>query len=335
MKPMRLYAILSDIHSNYQALLEVKKDAKKVAQEEGYDHVHFVCLGDVVDYGPQPNRCIAWVREHAGVVIQGNHEKAVAAPFREPPYATVAEDYWPITLWTRRVLDDEHRKAIHGWKTRCDLPLASETFTLFHGSLTSVNSYVNCARSAGENLTQLRTHYGLFGHTHFQGYFVEGFEDAITFLACPAGTESPRPDKWHMAPVGVWKPLPGQWQRAIFNPGSVGQPRRHALLMDAGVLPDYRAAYMLLRLNGHGKGEFRFQRVDYKINETIRLLREEVYWPVKTDDGVNGSSIYKDASSPPHEQDPMRQKLDETLAQMSELLSNLVEGALIPALKYG
>jgi predicted phosphodiesterase len=62
--------VLSDIHSNYDALLAVAKTEKHV------DHIW--CLGDLVDYGPQPAEVVQWVRHHVQLCVRGNHDFAMA-----------------------------------------------------------------------------------------------------------------------------------------------------------------------------------------------------------------------------------------------------------------
>jgi putative phosphoesterase len=60
--------LIADIHSNWQALQAVAALP------------HDVCLfvGDLVDYGPDPAPCIAWVRDHARFAVRGNHDHGVA-----------------------------------------------------------------------------------------------------------------------------------------------------------------------------------------------------------------------------------------------------------------
>ena len=53
------YAIISDIHANLTALKTVIADAKACHVEK------FVCLGDVVGYGPQPAETLALVKRRA------------------------------------------------------------------------------------------------------------------------------------------------------------------------------------------------------------------------------------------------------------------------------
>ena len=60
--------IISDIHSNFEALVAVAK-----AHE--YDQVW--CAGDLVDFGPEPAEVVQWVRHHSKHVVRGNHDHAL------------------------------------------------------------------------------------------------------------------------------------------------------------------------------------------------------------------------------------------------------------------
>lgn len=83
--------ILSDIHGNLAALKAV------LAAEADADEI--VCLGDLVDYGPQPVEAATIIRSLAQIVVQGNHDYAVgndADPQCSPAYkhlAKVTQDY--------------------------------------------------------------------------------------------------------------------------------------------------------------------------------------------------------------------------------------------------
>ena len=50
-------AIISDIHSNLEALQAVLKDIEQHKVEQIY------CLGDVVGYGPNPRECVDLVMQ--------------------------------------------------------------------------------------------------------------------------------------------------------------------------------------------------------------------------------------------------------------------------------
>jgi diadenosine tetraphosphatase ApaH/serine/threonine PP2A family protein phosphatase len=65
-------AVVSDVHSNIEALGQVVKEIERQACDR------VVCLGDVVGYGASPNECCAIIRELAEVTLLGNHDAAVA-----------------------------------------------------------------------------------------------------------------------------------------------------------------------------------------------------------------------------------------------------------------
>jgi len=65
-------AVISDIHSNTDALLNVLADADASCVDE------MVCLGDVIGYGPEPNEAIRLIRERKISTVMGNHELGVA-----------------------------------------------------------------------------------------------------------------------------------------------------------------------------------------------------------------------------------------------------------------
>ena len=75
--------ILSDIHGNWQALQSV------INAESDADQI--LCLGDLVDYGPEPAACVAWAMQERSksCFIQGNHDWGVASrkdPRSSPPF---------------------------------------------------------------------------------------------------------------------------------------------------------------------------------------------------------------------------------------------------------
>src|SRR6266566_4464601 len=66
------YLILSDIHSNQEALESCIQRAKQA----GYDAV--LCCGDIVGYGPSPVETIDVLRSLNPVCIRGNHDRVAA-----------------------------------------------------------------------------------------------------------------------------------------------------------------------------------------------------------------------------------------------------------------
>ncbi len=64
--------LISDVHGNWPALQAV------LAAEPQIDQI--LCLGDLVNYGPQPAECVAWAMQSLTPdwLVQGNHDRAVA-----------------------------------------------------------------------------------------------------------------------------------------------------------------------------------------------------------------------------------------------------------------
>ena len=60
--------LIADIHGNYEALQTVLE----------IPHDRAICLGDIVDYGPEPDKCIDLLRKKEIPTIRGNHDNAVA-----------------------------------------------------------------------------------------------------------------------------------------------------------------------------------------------------------------------------------------------------------------
>lgn len=83
-------AIISDLHGNLEAL----EAFDEIYRRETYDELWV--LGDLVNYGPNPREVVSYVREHAGVVIRGNHDHSVGCnedprcslPYKEMARAT-------------------------------------------------------------------------------------------------------------------------------------------------------------------------------------------------------------------------------------------------------
>src|SRR4030042_1252979 len=92
----KAFAIISDIHSNLEALQAVLDDIK------GRGISEVVCLGDIVGYGPNPKECLDLVRGHCRVTLMGNHDHAVL--FEPTNFNLPAER---ACYWTRQMLETE------------------------------------------------------------------------------------------------------------------------------------------------------------------------------------------------------------------------------------
>jgi len=91
-------AVISDIHANYHAFEAVLA----AIAAEGPDEIW--CLGDVVGYGPEPNRCCELVADRATLCLAGNHDLAVIGSI---PVDEFNGDAATAVRWTQGVIDGD------------------------------------------------------------------------------------------------------------------------------------------------------------------------------------------------------------------------------------
>ena len=226
-------ALVSDIHSNLAALEAVLRDI----EEQGADEVW--CLGDTVGYGPDPSACVAKVRHRCAQVLSGNHDLGAVGLLSLDefnPYAAAAN------RWTGEVLSEEDKAYLSG------LPSMTETgkTTLAHGSPREpVWEYVLSSAVAALSFDYFKTELCFVGHSH------------VPFVCW-----QPRPGGLgYLHKLDEQAPVALTGQRAIINPGSVGQPRDG----------DPRASYALYDVTERA---IHHRRVSYDIEETQRRMQE-------------------------------------------------------------
>lgn len=201
------YLILSDIHSNLEALNAVLEDA-----QGRYDRI--LCLGDLVGYGADANAVAAWARDSGAVVVRGNHDRACSGLEDLENYNPAAR---AASIWTRRAITPEIRQYLEQLpQGPLQIEDPPEPFDLVHGSPEDEDEYLVNIADVQHLKSALRSTVTFFGHTHLQGGFA--------FL--PQGVRRISPREPFQA---------GPPHRFLFNPGSVGQPRDR----------DPRAAYAL------------------------------------------------------------------------------------------
>lgn len=158
------YAIISDIHSNLEALRAVLDMTAFVNVDATF------CLGDIVGYNANPNECVEIVRSEGIRCILGNHDSR-AAGLEEP------DDFNPLAakavLWTRERLTEENKSFL------ANLPreLQSDDFVLVHGSIHDTDRYILYKDDIVANFRSLKElpgppRIGFFGHTHVRIAFV-------------------------------------------------------------------------------------------------------------------------------------------------------------------
>lgn len=188
--------IISDIHANITALTAVLKDAQP------YERVW--CLGDVIGYGPDPNECIEIIQSLPRLVcVKGNHDAAILG---EIDTNSFNYDARASLEWLESKLSFENRR----WLSSLPERVVDEDVTFVHGSPRNpIWEYVMDVGVAEANLAAFETQICLIGHSHVPSIFLKGDE----------GENG----------VRLFDMITNQtftiMNKAIINPGSVGQPR--------------------------------------------------------------------------------------------------------------
>ena len=203
------YAIFSDVHANSSALRKVLRDARRCGVET------FVCLGDVVGYGPLPAEATAIVRSTAHLTLLGNHDAAVAGLMDSSAFIDLAGD-----------AVSRHRAALSArdiaW-LGANKPCASiEGAALAHGDFTAPGefNYIDSEEAAKANFAATSEQIMFVGHTHVPEIFIVGASGTV-----------------HRLPPQDFEAEEGK--RYIVNVGSVGYPREsNGTCMSSYVLYD-------------------------------------------------------------------------------------------------
>jgi len=237
-----MFAIISDIHSNLEALKVVLDDMEKRRIETVY------CLGDIIGYGPEPAACLDLVAQRTKVAMCGNHDHAV---FYEPANFNVSAER--AAFWTRSILEDEEDEAKRNdrWRFLGSLTPRHEVngFLFVHGSPRKpINEYLfpddiyTNPHKVLANFERMEQLTCFCGHTHVPGVFVDDpyFE--------------PPDDMGESNRYAIGD------EKVIINVGSVGQPRDR----------DPRSAYVVVH-----EDEVEFVRLEYDIEATAKKIREQ------------------------------------------------------------
>lgn len=192
------YAIFSDVHGNLEALQAVVANAGKQGVEA------WICLGDMIGYGANPNECVETVRAlNPEACVRGNHDAAAIDPRERAFFHEVALEG---IEYSARHLNAENTAFLQS------LPYeyrANERFMAVHASPYHPEQweYVLDQQGAERAFEAMQPHRLAFiGHSHAPVVF------------CDDGTAQ-------RYPAGEALMLEPKSHRYVMNVGSVGQPR--------------------------------------------------------------------------------------------------------------
>jgi diadenosine tetraphosphatase ApaH/serine/threonine PP2A family protein phosphatase len=234
---MKRTAILSDVHSNLEALQAVLEDV----EEQGCDEI--VCLGDLIGYGPNPRQVLRIALERFAFTLMGNHEEGILYQPVGFNWKAEASAWWTKDqLRSPRYPREENERF---WAYLESMPrYAQHGDVLYvHASpLDPTREYVMPEACYNPDFMKLifskikRVAFG--GHTHLPGIFF--------------------PDRPFLPASHIEGTFPVTRGKFFVNVGSVGQPRDG----------DTRACYVVF------DGKFvAFRRVRYNYRKTARKIK--------------------------------------------------------------
>lgn len=177
-------ALLADIHGNSDAL-RACLDAARESEAE-----RLLIVGDLVGYYYFPDRVLTQLSEWDWTAVRGNHEDMLAQWRTGQNRDSLHERYGSGLAAAADTLDERQLVHLEALPMRQDIEIGGKQVTLFHGTPTSVDTYVYPDAPAEEvaSLDVPGADIVVCGHTHY-----------------------PK----------IWRTESGH----IVNPGSVGQPR--------------------------------------------------------------------------------------------------------------
>lgn len=226
------YGLLADIHANLSALQAAVAGLRRA----GIDR--FLCAGDLVGYGPEPNECVDLIAGLDAVCVAGNHDLIALERLSDERCIPLARN---SLAWTRANLREDVRAYLAALPA---IATAEGGVVLAHGSLDDPQEYVTRPDQADAQLALASWQHPdvralVLGHTHRAGYFRRG------------GVRMPEPPRPHV----------GLEDLILLNPGSVGQSRDSAALARCAVLDlEQRTASFL--------------ELEYDVEATRRALRQ-------------------------------------------------------------
>jgi len=232
-------ALLSDIHGNLEALDAVIEDARKNSV------THFVILGDMVGYGPNPEECIRTVRSlDPRFVVMGNHDLCVTGV-----YIGMNSEAMESVRWTRENLSDEAKD----WLVKLPMTARRGDCIFVHSTLVRPSTFM----------------YFMFEMRN--AHFIE--QEKIGKRVCFLGhTHRPEISEWNSRDCVVTHSLPffGDVPKSDINPdkysvvnvGSVGQPRDE----------QWMSTYVIAEMHNWKPSSVELRRVEYDVDKTAKKV---------------------------------------------------------------
>lgn len=178
-------ALLSDIHANITAFEAVMNQIER----DGIDQI--IIAGDIVGYYYYPDKVIDICSSKSNIYcIKGNHDRDFLRANNDQAFMEeMTIKYGHSYEISKQKLSDKQINWLEGLPSNLEIEIDNNSFTIAHGSTSSMDEYIYPTESDSKLSGQLSSSkYTILGHTHYP------------FSWC-------KNERW------------------LINPGSVGQPR--------------------------------------------------------------------------------------------------------------
>lgn len=157
-------AVISDIHGNFDALVEVLKQAKK----EGVEHL--LVLGDIVGYYYHPDKVLKLLSEWSFDIIKGNHEKILEDLIIDSSLkAAIRLKYGSGHREAMKKLSNKQLEFLKDLPETKSIRFNGVSILMCHGSPWSNNYYIypDCEKDIIKKCDSKDHDFVLIGHSHY------------------------------------------------------------------------------------------------------------------------------------------------------------------------
>ncbi len=212
------FAVLADIHGNLEALKAVLETIKGVDE--------YLVLGDTVGYGPEPDECVSAVRHIGPISIAGNHDRTVTDDVNLDLYS---DELRENLMWTKKRVSPENLMVLRSVPEH----FLGTNFEMVHGSLRQpLTEYISDVQTGAMSIELMKKKILFTGHLHVPLLILKDKDGKF--------------DGWQLNDGDTINLA--KFDKAIVNPGAVGQPRDMDPRASYGIFDDEKMTFELRRV---------------------------------------------------------------------------------------
>jgi putative phosphoesterase len=205
-------AVLSDVHGNCVGLEAALADLRQRPADQ------IVCLGDMIQGGPQPAEVAARLRALGCLIVMGNADAWLLSG-RATDAEPTTEQQRAVREWQLTRLSPDDRAFIERFRPTVEIDLGGRTLLCFHGSPSSFDEIILPTTPEEDVLRMLGPFAPALmcgGHTHLQQ--IRRVDDTLFFNPGSVGFAYS-----HQQPEGQFKADPwAEYAILTYEDGAIG-----------------------------------------------------------------------------------------------------------------